>query len=149
MKHYMHKIGAIFYILWGVLHITIGITAILRLIHQGGSSAIAMIGSAVPENELPCSVPEVVSGILLQHFWNLIWFGIFAVVVGICLNWRNNKVGYWMNLSVVSAADIGFVFAIMVPGYIKFSDAIFGPVFWILAAIFSTIGILSSKSKKQ
>jgi len=40
----------------------------------------------------------------------------------------------------VSGADLGFLFAIVLPGYMRPIDWIPGPLFWLLGAIFSSIG---------
>ena len=49
---------------------------------------------------------------------------------------------------VVSAGDAGFTVAILMPGYIAIADGIEGPLLWIPAVIFSTIGILNSRKAK-
>src|SRR5262245_297964 len=113
-----------------------------RLAVEGGTGALAQIGSAVPPEELPQGLTGVAAGGLAQHAWNLIVFGLFAVIVGATLNWRNSWIGYWLNLGVISAADLGFIFAILIPGYIRLADGIWGPVLWLLAVLFSTIGQL-------
>ena len=53
--------------------------------------------------------------------------------------------GYWLNLAVVSGADLGFVFAIVLPRYNTLLDALAGPILKLLAILFSTLGILGSK----
>jgi len=115
-----------------------------RLWVKGGTEALALIGSAVPVEELPHDLGGVAGGVLAQHGWNLAMFGVFAVVVGAALNWRNSRSGYWLNLGVVSGADVGFIFAILVPGYIRLVDGLWGPALWALAVIFSTIGLLTA-----
>ncbi len=142
MTGYWHKLGAFFYILWGILHVGIGALVLYRLGAEGGIAALTQIGTAVPPGDLPSRLPNVASGILGQHAWNLALFGVFALVVGILGNWRNSWLGYWLNLAVVSAADLGFIFFIVLPRYNTPFDALAGPVLWVLAVIFSTVGIL-------
>lgn len=72
------------------------------------------------------------------------FFALFGIAVGVSLNWKNSRLGYWLNLIVVSAADIGFIVFVLIPGYIPFMPGALGPILWILAAIFSTIGLISS-----
>ena len=147
MRGQWHKWGAIFYILWGILHIGLGGLLLYRLGTHGGVAAVSLIGTAVPPADLPQQLPGVVSGVIGQHGWNLILLGIFALVVGIAGNWRNSLLGYWLNLCVVSAADIGFIFAIVVPRYNTLFDGLAGPILWVSAAIFSTIGIVQRKRR--
>ena len=40
---------------------------------------------------------------------------------------------------MVSVADIGFIWLILAPGWAPLIPGILGPVFWVLAVIFSTI----------
>jgi hypothetical protein len=121
----MHRIGAIFYALWGALH----------------------LAAAAEGYRLATSVdPGVVQGRLFQNAWNLAIFAVVALVVAIAMNWRNSRAGYWINLINVSAADIGFVVFVMVPGYIDIFPGIMGPVFWILGAIFSTLGLNAKRA---
>ena len=68
-------------------------------------------------------------------------FALASFVIAVVYNWKNSRLGYWLNLIVVSVADIGFVIFVLLPVHVAFFPGILGPVFWISAAIFSTIGI--------
>ena len=70
-------------------------------------------------------------------------FSIIAISVAATLNWRNSVWGYWINFATVGIADTGFIFFVLVPGYTPVWPGILGPVFWVLAAIFSTIALLT------
>jgi len=142
-----HKIGAVFYILWGILHIVGGAALLQQLSAEGATGVLAAIGSAVPPDELPLISGGVASSVLGYHAWNILWFGIFAVVIGVVFNWKNSPIGYWLNLSVIGAVDLGLTFAHLVPGYMALSDGLWGVGLWILAAIFSTIGLLNGKKQ--
>ena len=134
------KIGAVFYVLWGVLHMWAGAIMLIRLGSDGGAAVLEVVGTGVPPEELPQEVSSVTAGLLGQHAWNLLWLGIFGAVVGAMLNWKNSRAGYWANLVVISATDVGFIVAILLPGYIRFLDGIWGPVLWLLGLAFTTIG---------
>jgi hypothetical protein len=131
MFRYAYKLGAVFYILWGFLHTGLGFAILYRLSTKGGTAGLALIGSAVPLADLPPNLSGVAAGVIGQHAWNLTVFGLFSVVIGIVFNWRNSRVGYWLNMTLVSAADLGFLA---------------GPTLWVLAVLFSTIGLLSAKT---
>jgi hypothetical protein len=55
--------------------------------------------------------------------------------------------GYWLNLVIVSIADLGFIIFVLFPGDIPIFPGILGPVFWISAVVFSTIGIRKQPSQ--
>lgn len=149
MKNYAHKIGALFYILWGILHVVGGAVLLQQLSAGGATGMLAVIGSAVPAEALPSIAGGLTGAVLGFHAWNIIWFGIFALIVGVVLNWRNSRTGYWLNLFVVGAADLGLIVALLVPGYMALSDGLLGPTLWLLAAVFSTIGLLQGKKQNR
>jgi hypothetical protein len=119
-----HRIGAILYILWGALHLI-------------AARATYALGGTLE--------PGLVQGRVYQDAWNLAFFALFAIVVAIIFNWKNSRTGYWLNLVVVSAADIGFIVHLLIPGHVPLIPGIAGPVLWVLAMIFSTIGIYGKK----
>ncbi len=82
-------------------------------------------------------------GRLFQDAWNLVFFSMIAISVAATLNWRNSVWGYWINFATVGIADTGFIFFVLVPGYTPVWPSILGPVFWVLATVFSTIALLA------
>lgn len=126
MNKYAHKVGAVFYGLWGMLHIV----------------------AAVNVYRLALAVPEdlgMVRARVMQNAWNLGWIALFAIIVAITMNWKNSRTGYWLNLVVVSLADIGFLVAVVLPGALPLVQGLIGPAVWVLAVLFSTIGIYQKK----
>ena len=124
----LHRIGAIFYVLWGVLH----------LLAASEAARLAFAVEAGP-----------VQGRLLQNAWSLAIFAIVATVIAVTMNWRNSRAGYWINLVTVSAADLGFIIFILVPGYLPLWPGTLGPVLWIAGAVFSTMGLVNVSSERS
>ena len=144
MKKYAHKIGAVFYVLWGLLHVLGGVAIMSE---HNTAAQIAMQSTALqPDSFMDISSPAL-SGILSYHGFNIIWFGVFAIVVGIFYNWKNSKGGYWLNLAVLSAIELGLIIFLLLPGYMSLSDGGIGLSLFILALIFSTIGVRQAESK--
>lgn len=114
------RTGAIFYVLWGMLHIIAAYEEFL-------------LGTSLE--------PGIVLGKINQGAWDLLFIAMTSIIIAIIYNWKNSLSGYWINLVLVSIADIGFIFFIMIPGYAPFFPTILGPVFWVLAILFSTIAI--------
>lgn len=139
MKTY--RIGAVFYVLWGIMHVMFAIQILMLNIGESTYAVIQGIYSDTGPVATPRDLGSVAGAIMNQHAWNLFWFGAFATLVGVMYNWRNSLSGYWSNLAVVSLADIGFIGAILIPGYVSPMVGIWGPILWVLAVYFSTKGI--------
>lgn len=120
MNKVFAKLGAITYFLWGLLHIEAA-----RRVYTFGASL----------------EPGMLQGRLFQDAFYLLFFAIFAIYVALLCNWKNNRLGYWLNLIVISAADIGYIVLVLAPGYVPMVPGALGPLLWVLAVIFSTIAI--------
>jgi len=118
----LHRIGAIAYVLWGILH--------LLAASEAARLAFTVDGGAI-------------QGRLLQNAWGLAVFALVATVIAITMNWRNSRAGYWINLVTVSAADLGFIIFILVPGHLPLWPGALGPVLWIAGALFTTLGLVT------
>lgn len=148
MKPYLHKIGAVFYILWGLLHIIGGVALLQTLSSEGVKGVLATLGSAVPTTELPVISGGVTGAVLAFFAFNWVWIGLLVLVAAVRLNWYNSKIGYWLNLAVAGAADLGLIVMLLAPGYMAISDGWAGPLLWLLAIIFSTTGLLNRNSQQ-
>jgi len=124
MSNLFAKLGSVTYILWGILHIE-------------AARKVYLLGQTLD--------PGMLQGRIFQDAWNLLFFAIFGIVVAIFFNWKNSRLGYWMNLTVVSAGDIGYIVFVLVPGYVPFMPGALGPILWILAVLFSTVGIVRAR----
>jgi hypothetical protein len=87
------RIGASFYVLWGIFHL-VAANSVYVLAEQSTG---------------------MVQGRLLQDATYLVFFAISGILIAMILNWRNDKQGYWMNGSLLAAADIPFILFVLVP----------------------------------
>jgi len=117
------RAGAIAYVLWGLLH--------LKAAQMQYAMAQSLDAGAI-------------QGRLLQNAWNLLFFAAFAVVIAVAMNWKNSKLGYKLNLYVISAADIGFIVFVLMPGYVPMMPGALGPILWIIALVLSTAGVMQA-----
>lgn len=128
VKTYAHKIGAALYFIWGLLHLKAAYS-----VYQLGSSLEA----------------GMVQGRIFQDAWNLLFFALVGITVAVVFNWKNSRLGYWINLITVSVTDIGFILFVLMPGYLPIFPGILGPVFWVLGVLFSSIGLNTSQKLAQ
>jgi hypothetical protein len=120
------KIGAVFFVLWGLLHLY-------------AAKATHAFVQPMPSGGTRGRLMELVLIMLLA--------GLIAVVVGAWLNWKNSSIGYWINVTVLSVVDIGFVFGVLLPGYAPMIPGALGPLLWIVALVFSTVGCLQPSQR--
>ncbi len=73
----------------------------------------------------------------MQTAFYLAAFATTAIVLAITLNWRNDRLGFWVNGVIVGIADIPFILFVLIPGYAPWWPGLLGPVLWV-AAVFLT-----------
>jgi hypothetical protein len=112
------RLGAASYFVWGFLHL-------------GAAYSVYQLGLTVSLSE--------VQGRIFQDAWDLLFFSIAAMGIAAVLNWRNDPLGYWINLAVVSVADVGFILFLLIPGHVPLWRGILGPIFWILGVVLTTM----------
>ena len=132
-----HKIGAGLYALWGVVHVLGGITILIQWLQGGGSAVLEAMGGS---GTVPVVVPDVMDGVAGYHFFNIMWIGLVVSVVAATMNWKNSRVGAWINLALVGFADAGLVMFMLVPGYISWGEGMIGIGLFIPAAVLTVIG---------
>ena len=119
------RIGAGFYVLWGIFHL-VAANSVYVLAEQSTG---------------------MVRGRLLQNAFYLLFFAISGILMAVILNFRNDKQGYWMNGILIAFADIPFILFVLVPGLIPWWPGLAGPLLWLAAFIFTSVGRFSVDSE--
>lgn len=139
-----HKIGAVFYVLWGILHVVVGIVPVIAFLTAGPR---AMLTSLPGMQAVPAAVEEPLrqsAFFIAEHHFNLAAFGVLAIIVAVTLNWQNRPLGFWTNLVVLGMVDVSFVLGQMVPGYMPLEMGIIGPVLYVLGALFTGAALVGT-----
>jgi hypothetical protein len=136
----MTRIGAVCYALWGLAHVVGGGVQLSVVQSRGGSALTALISSARPLDPAAFSVPPAATAFMGMGAYNILWIGLLVTVVALALNWRNAPLGYWLNLALVGATDLGLLVALLLPGHMAWSDGLIGLTLFVLALGFSTWG---------
>jgi hypothetical protein len=143
-----HRIGAIFYVLWGLLHVVVGAIPVVNFLSGGPREMLLAI---VGMQNVPSTVQEPLrqaSYFIAQHYFNLIAVGILAIIVAVTLNWRNRPLGFWTNFIVLGLVDVAFVMGEMVPGYMPLEMGIMGPVLFVLGALFTAVSLVGMPERE-
>jgi hypothetical protein len=80
----------------------------------------------------------------MQTAFYLAAFAITAIVLAVTLNWRNDRVGFWVNAVVIGIADVPFILFVLVPGYMPWWPGLLGPILWVAAVVFTGLGRMSA-----
>lgn len=139
-----YQIGAALYALWGVLHILVGVLALAA--SQGGNLSKTlgvMANNGAARNQGVAGDPAVM-GLLRNGAFNLAGAGLFVLVVAVMFNWHNDPMWFWANVAVASIIDLGFILFVVIPGHMKLSAGLPGPILWIAGTIFLAIGYQSA-----
>jgi hypothetical protein len=123
MEKVAAKIGAVFYVLWGLLHFT----AAFGVYKLAQSSPATMV-----------------QGRLMQTAFYLAAFATAAIIFAVTLNWRNDQLGFWANGIMVGIADVPFILFVLIPGYSPWWPGLLGPVLWIAALLFTALARIGS-----
>jgi hypothetical protein len=114
------KASAVFYVIWGLLHFQ-------------AAYSVYQLGLTLQ--------PSMTQGRVFQNAWNLMFFSIAAIGVAVTMNWRNDRFGFWVNLCVVSVADVGFILFVLMPGLVGVWPGVLGPAFWLLGLACSALAL--------
>lgn len=142
------KAGAAVYVLWGVLHVWVGLDSLNRLWTGGSRKMLERYGSGL-EAGVITDPGNFVSNIVAQHSANLVLLGLLSIIVAATLIWRQEKMGFWLNLVILGIADAAFVFALLLPGYILVKDGLPGPILFVVAATLTGLGFFAPKPAVQ
>jgi hypothetical protein len=145
MSNKFAKIGAVFYLLWGLLHILGGFLMLSASSVDLGSYLQVLMGEQSALADITTNNTVATSATLqvfAYHAFNLMWLGVLVSVIAIVSNWKNQASGFWVNLALVGLIDLGLIVFMVVPGVIPSSDPWWlGPVLYVFAVIFSGVGL--------
>jgi len=136
------RTGAVFYALWGLLHVAGGAVQLATLNREGGIALTRLISSARPLGATDASVPDAAAAFMGMGAFNILWIGLLVTVIAVRLNWRNSRLGYWLNLGIVGATDLGLLVALLLPGTMAWSDGGLGLSLYAVALLASSLGRL-------
>ncbi|MEO1225689.1 MAG: hypothetical protein AAFX92_15840 [Pseudomonadota bacterium] len=136
------RIGAIFFGLWGLLHV-VGAGAILVALAADTVGGFAFYQNA----EGP--FPAVAGAVLGYNSFAILWTGLLVIVIALFLNWRNDRLGLQANIALAGLSDLGLVIFLLIPGFVSLEGAALGLVLFVLASLFAILGYRSAKPPSE
>lgn len=140
MKH--ARIGATFFILWGLLHVAGGMS-ILWAVSESPEQGFAIYEKS--------SAPyTLLAGSILSYLaYSLVWIGVIVTIVGIRYNWNNNRYGLMINTTLIGMTDLGLIAFLVLPGFVSWAEAASGLLLLVGAVIFGGVACRSEHSTPQ
>ena len=118
---YAHRIGAVFYLFWGILHVVGGVALLGELKSGGLAAELTAIANAVPADHFSGLPTGAIAGILGYYAWLIVTIGFVAALIALLLNWKNDRTGYWLNLALLLPVEVGIYWFLLKPGYMLWS----------------------------
>jgi hypothetical protein len=138
----MAKTGAAFYVLWGLVHVAGAAFQLITLRKSGGIGLTALISTGRGlDSGAVAVVPDAAAAFMGMGAMNILWIGLLVAYVGATRNWRNSREGYWLNLALVGCTDLALLLALLLPGFMNWSDGAIGLTLFALALLFTTLGL--------
>lgn len=131
------RVGAVFFILWGLLHVVGGASILLAAI-ESPAAGYASYG------EHADSYTELAGGVLAYLAYGFVWIGVLATIIGLRYNWANSQQGLALNTVLVGATDLGLVLFLVLPGFMSWIEASPGLLLFIGGAVFGGIACSSA-----
>lgn len=150
------KIGAIAYVIWGVLHIYVGYIGVNQYTtdpNRGLWSAL-IGGDKMPIDQFQFATDsmtlKVTANFILNFCLDVAGYGLLGILLGVIL-WKNTKpwLAYFIGLFIIGLADLSFLFLQVTPGHIKGDLGTYGgPILWFIAVVVLPFGLPKFKWKE-
>jgi hypothetical protein len=137
MQNLAARIGAVFYLLWGVVHVIGGAFQVATLRRNGGSAFVELVSSGT-QSDVTSTIPVGGEAFMAMGAANIAVAGALVAAVAV-LNWRNDRTAYWVNLFLVTGTDLSLLGFLLVPGVMSWSDGIIGLALFVPAALLTTV----------
>lgn len=148
------KIGAVFFLLWSVLHIWVGVEGI----HQYFSASVVgqwnmLIGGVNAPREAFQHTTDALtahaqSQLIVNFATDVGGYGVLGLFVAWMIWAQASWLGYFIGLIVIGIGDLAFTFCMLTSGIIEMNaGTVGGPVIWLLAISITPFGLPSLKRK--
>ncbi len=134
------KTSAVLWVIWGIVHALAGVMVI------SGDTAVAIqsIADGVNSHSLAMNYPDALGGIINQHGWNLLWFGVVTILGGAFI-WRKSIIAIFVTGMIGGLADLGYFIFLDLGGYVNFVPGTIMTIVSSLAIILSFIAYYGNK----
>ncbi len=131
------KVGAVFFILWGIIHV-IGGGAILFAAAESPAQGFAIYGAHSD------TYTELAGNVLSYLAFGFVWIAVLVTYIGVRYNWSNSQSGLALNTVLVGMTDIGLIVFLVLPGFLSWGEASPGLLLFTGGVVFGGIACNSA-----
>lgn len=142
------RIGALLFVLWGILHIWVGAEGIHQYLANGTSGLwnIVIGGAKVPRalyQHTTDAVTAFAQGQLLLNFCiDVGGYGVLGMFVAWMIWKQASWTGYLIGVFAIGICDLAFLFSLVTSGVIELNaGTVGGPIIWFLAVAITPFGL--------
>jgi hypothetical protein len=142
------KAGALFLLLWSILHLYVGIEGIHQYIVSGeiGLWNLMTGGSNAPHDMFQHTTDALTANahkhLLLNFCMDVGGYGILGLFLAWIIYKRGSWLAYFIALVAIGICDLTFLFSMVTPGIIELNwGSVSGPIIWFIAVALIPFGL--------
>lgn len=141
MTSLVGRASAVAFLLWGLLHMVGGGAMLAALTTDGPAGYLNLVATGASAG-VHDSVSDGTASILAYHAFNLLFIGAVVAALAAGVQWRGHVWGFVLNAAVVTGVDAGLLLFMVMPGSMRFSDALPGAVLWLVGV---SLGVFAAR----
>ncbi len=139
------RIASVLWIVWGMSNLITGSVLLANLLFGASSQAVQSLLNNVTPASLPAEYSQEFIGLLQQHVFTMLWFGLVVFVAGLYV-WSGRTLAVYLTCIVGGFATLGQLFFLDIPGYVRFFPNILLTIIALLATVLTISGYAGSRS---
>lgn len=144
----MAKAGAVFLILWGILHIWVGTEGAHQYFVSDVGSLWKMLigGKNAPFEAIQITTDTITANaqkhLILNFCLDVGGYGVLGIILALLIYKKGSWSAYFIALIVIGICDLSFAFSMVTSGIIQLSwGTVSGPIIWVVAIILIPFGL--------
>ena len=144
----MAKAGAVFLILWGILHIWVGAEGAHQYFASDVGSLWKMLvgGKNAPFEAIQISADTITANaqkhLILNFCLDVGGYGVLGIILAFLIYKKGSWSAYFIALIAIGICDLSFAFSMVTSGIIELNwGTVSGPIIWVVAIILIPFGL--------
>jgi len=132
------RFGVFLFSVRGLLNLTVSLGGILAFFKTGAAGLFSVYGEILKPSQVTPAL-EMASHIALNYSLISVGYGVLTIWMALHI-WKGVRIALWINAVMLGITDLGFIIALIVPGYIPLGEGMIGPMITLLAVVLTYFG---------